>query len=48
MPIAYTILWLEALAQPIAVDRLLRFKKKRVVLVMTQLINLVSLGKIGG
>jgi hypothetical protein len=48
MPIAYTILRLEALAQPIAIDRLLRFIKKRVVLVMTQLISLASLGRIRG
>ena len=48
MPITYIILRLEALAQPIAIDRLLRFIKKRVVLVMTQLISLVSLGRIRG
>jgi len=48
MPIAYIILRLEALAQLIAIDRLLRFIKKRVVLVMTQLISLVSLRRIRG
>jgi hypothetical protein len=48
MPIAYIIPRLEALAQPIAIDRLLGFIKKRLVLVMTQLISFVSLGKIRG
>lgn len=48
MSIAYTILRLEALAQPIAIDRLLRFIKKARVLVQIKFISLVSLGKIGG
>jgi len=48
MPIECTLLRLEALAQPVAIDRLLRFIKKYVVLVMVKLISLVSLGRIGG
>ena len=48
MPIAYINMRLEALAQPIAIDRLLRFIEKRVVLAMTQHISLVSLGRIRG
>jgi hypothetical protein len=45
MPIEYTILRLEALAQPVAIDHVLRLIKKRVLLVMVQLISLVTLGR---
>jgi hypothetical protein len=48
MPIAYTILQLEALAQPIAIDHVVRLIKKAAVLVMVKVISLVSLGRIGG
>jgi len=45
MPIEYTLLRLEALAQPVAIDHVLRLIKKRVLLVMVQLISLVTLGR---
>jgi hypothetical protein len=45
MCVAYQILRLEAIAQPVAIDHVLRLIKKRVIYAIYQGIKLVTLGR---
>ena len=42
MPVAYQLLRFEALARPIAIDGLLRFIKKRKVLVLAKFVGALA------